>query len=169
MSNIDDFNAIVGVVFGKLYESFPIPRPIYSLETVIAVFQPKAPDLPPEKLHQRTISQWLDGDETPEEKEDRERCNVLYSVFSAAMDWLKHEGFIRTPEQDSLVYTDVVLSMKGLQSLSMIPAGLEAPIGQQLLAETKRGSVKGVGDLAKRIVGEWGPKFLAETLRASLE
>ncbi len=155
MSNIDDFNTIVGVVFSQLYESFPIPCKIHSFRIVASVFtDPKAPDVSPEERHRRVMSQYSPDNETPEEKEDKERLDSLYSVFIAAMDWLKHEGFIRTTTEKDLEYLDVVLSLKGLQALSIVPSGVHSsPLGQQIIESVKVGSLDGVRDLAKKAIG----------------
>lgn len=167
MANIDDFDAIVGIVFSKLYGEFPIPTTIESLPVVIEAMDEvrEWTDEEMSRLHERR----LHGMDLPEEfSASEKRASLLFEIFEAAMDWLSAEGFLRTNGHGAgLHYLDTVLTLKGLQALSVVPAGVQSPLGQQMLNEAKKGSLEGLRDLAKRAVADWGPTLISLAIQSA--
>ncbi len=111
---MNKFNKLVGFIFGKLYEEFPVPL---ELEPNL-FFGKMAEDL------------------------DEEGEFNFPDYFDSTVRWLETAGYIWMPvdksSYDGPSY-DVVLSEKGLEALRRVPVSLEgnASIGERLATFSK--------------------------------
>ncbi|WP_404366786.1 hypothetical protein [Marinobacter sp.] len=103
------FNLLVGLLFGRLYEEFPVSLRV-------------------------TPEQFLDE---IVDKEDYEGSFNFMEYFESTVKWLETAGYIWVAQDlsdDGGPEFDVVLSEKGLETLRRVPKSLEgtASIGERL-------------------------------------
>jgi len=124
MDNMEKFNNLVGLIFGKLYEGFPVPlhiTPTLFLESVIS--------------------------------EDDEDGSFNFSeYFSSTVKWLEAADYIRISldrSSGSGVAFDVILSERGLEALRRVPSSLEGKesIGERLVNYSKSKASEAVSTL----------------------
>lgn len=106
---MDKFNTLVGHLFGRLYDEFPVPLRIRS-----------------DQFLNETI-----------EEDDFEGSFNFMEYFESTVKWLETAGYIRITQDlsdDGCAEFDVVLSEKGLETLRRVPKSLEgtASIGERL-------------------------------------
>lgn len=106
---MDKFNVLVGHLFGRLYEDFPVPLRVR-----------------PEQFLNDTI-----------ELDDFEGSFNFMEYFESTVRWLETAGYIWVTQDlsdDGGAEFDVVLSEKGLETLRSVPKSLEgtASIGERL-------------------------------------
>lgn len=133
-SNIDDFDKAVGLIFARLYEHFPVRISIdYK---ILGESSAIGPD-------------WL-GEYARQ-----------VSLFSSTMSWLVEAGYVWCGIRDerSGVFTDSVLSAKGLEILHM-PTSLGPSLGSSLRTAAVETSADAIKDLAKTALSN-GAAFLA--------
>jgi hypothetical protein len=105
-ANQEFFDLLAGDIFARLYTFFPEPIDLYSDGV-----------LPHLGLQQDEVG------------EDPQRLKILYGHV---VGWLAAEGYIRIGQiapgdDDEEVFTDVVLTSKGLEALRKTPGSLTGP------------------------------------------
>ena len=111
---MNKFNKLVGLIFGKLYEEFPVPV-----------------ELEPDQFFEQMV-----------EELDEEGGFNFPDYFDSTVRWLETAGYVWIPidksSMDGPAY-DVVLSEKGLEALRRVPESLEgrASIGERLVNFSK--------------------------------
>lgn len=121
---MEKFNKLVGLVFGRLYEEFPVPL-----------------DVRPEAFLDLVI------DET-----DDEGAFNFPEYFASTIKWLEASGYIWIDQDKSTLSGrayDIVLSETGLESLRRVPTSLEgsASLGERLSNFSKSKATEAVGTL----------------------
>ncbi len=102
--NIDDFNAGVAIVMGKLYENFPKPINLITNELHHLDFKGDDPDAT------EKINRWV----------------VLSNLYFYTSLFLLEEGYIRgTERKGHIIIDDCVLTSKGLAALQRVPDSLK--------------------------------------------
>lgn len=144
-SNIDIFDCVVGIVFAKLYASFPVRT--YIDYKSLDEMQPQPDDL-----------DWLS-------KYARQK-----TLFSSTMSWLVDAGYVwcSIRDESSGSFSDCVLTPKGLEILNL-PSSLEgSSIGASLRKAVIDTSGEALKDLAKTalskgaaLVAAYGGTFLS--------
>lgn len=135
MTNIERFNVLVGVIFAKLYETFPVP-----VELSVQDF----------------VEQLVDDSELTD---DSEYLSGGYcKFFTSTIAWLGDHGYlIRGSTLGAGTVRGCVLTASTLEILNAMPANLEnkgPSLGDQLISATKD-SVKGkVKDLAGELLSK---------------
>ena len=154
MSNIDDFNIVVGLIFSKLYEEFPIPCWIGQVEHVEVLNQGKLTREQLLKLDEQRAPGMEPLYRSHAEEEMMAIAEHGFAIHSGAMEWLIAEGFIRAVVINDGTYSNCVLALKGLEALSLTPDAVRQSktIGDQVVENVKSGSLDAVKDLAKRAV-----------------
>lgn len=125
-SNIKRFDELTGQIFGVLYESFPVLRPLL------------LKDLIPDGY---SFDEFF-GQDIPNEHGE---------FLFACVDWLAESGYLRFKEKvHAIGYAECVLTSKGLEVLKAIPDSLstESSLGEQLVDASKAGAKSLIGDLA---------------------
>lgn len=138
MENIDDFNRGVGLILGRLYQSFPVPILL--------------------KMEDLEGFEDVSGDPTR-----RARRMVVYS---ATMHFLQNEGFLSFGSsvgfKENDAFAKVVLTSKGLAVLSKTPSALSTSsrgkttgdvlvdLGSDML---KKGAWEGVTEIVRMMLG----------------
>ena len=111
---MNKFNKLVGLIFGKLYEGFPVPL-----------------ELEPDQFFEQMV-----------EELNEEGGFDFSDYFDSTVRWLETADYVWIPidksSMDGPAY-DVVLSEKGLEALRRIPESLEgkASIGERLVNFSK--------------------------------
>jgi|SRR5215831_8257007 hypothetical protein len=114
--NVQDFNAITGVLFAQLYTSVPVPTKI-------------DPDAVASALGLQ-------------DRQARMSSGKPFSeLLSHTIMWLNTEGFIRS--QPGLPLERAVLTDKGLAVMSFVPPSLSRPLGSELADATEETSTEG--------------------------
>lgn len=118
MSNIDYFNRVVGITFGILYESFPIPVNINFSSTYTDIIFDNNNDA----IYKRQI-------------------------VEATLDWLQYSGYIVFTKQQNkhLGIEKAFLTGKALEALHKIPNSINSdkkPIGENLSNITKEVGIR---------------------------
>ena len=111
---MEKFNKLVGLIFGKLYEEFPVPV-----------------ELTPETFLNQIIGE-----------DDGEGSFNFDDYFGSTIKWLETADYIWIEQDDSSFdgpIFAVVLSERGLESLRKVPDSLEgsASIGERLVSFSK--------------------------------
>lgn len=126
--NIERFNGLVGAIFAKLYEEFPVPLDLEvdHFGTEMAVGQPEQ-----------------DGDYRPNRSDAR--------FFVSTVIWLSNHDYIDCGAQVNSGVMDCVLTARTLELLKRMPSNLESTdpsLGDQLVSATKDGMTGKVKELA---------------------
>lgn len=113
LSNIERFDEIVGKTFALLYESFPVPRPLFP-----GIFI---------------------GEENVMIPDDflGERFSPNAEFCMAALLWLESTGYISARDITQHALGGVVLTAKGLEALKAMPDSLQGPLGARLMEAAK--------------------------------
>lgn len=124
MDSMEKFNKLVGILFGKLYESFPV-----------------ALEVEPETFLDSIIDEL-----------DAEGAFGFSDYFDSTVRWLDMAGYVWIVQDRSADYAphfDVVLSERGLEALRRVPSSLEgnASIGERLVAYSKSKASDAIGTL----------------------
>lgn len=140
-TNIDRFNIVVGLIFGQLYNAFPLQVELDEEAVArglgVAVKDESPADWP------STATRILNFDNLPDGTPVRP---FLY----AATRWLTDEGFIRSSGPYST--EGMVLTTKALAVLNAQPDALESKLGSKL------------ADAAGNVATEAGRAAVAETV-----
>ena len=121
---MEKFNLLVGLLFGTLYEKFPVPLRIN-----------------PEQFLDQTIG-----------KDDEEGSFDFMEYFDSTVKWLETAGYIWVTQDlsdDGGAEFEVVLSEKGLETLRRVPKSLEgaASLGERLSNFARSKTSEAVGTL----------------------
>jgi hypothetical protein len=127
---MQEFNEITAVIFGKLFERFPVARSI-SPDEVAAV------------LGLADIRQQMPS-------------GLLFKeAFASTMDWLISEDFIRA--LGPLRSDGIVLTTKGMAAMNIVPPSLSRPLGSELADASKQASTEGGKTRISQMMGDfWG-------------
>lgn len=146
MTNIERFNVLVGVIFAKLYESFPVP-----VELSVQDF----------------VEQLVDDSELSDESEYIR--GGYGKFFTSTIVWLGDHGYlIRGSTIGVGTVRGCVLTGSTLEILNAIPANLKVKgpsLGDQLVAAAKDSAKGKVKDLA----GEFLSKAVVFGTRAAID
>lgn len=137
MTNIERFNVLVGVVFAKLYESFPVP-----VELSVQDF----------------VEQLVDDSEQSDESEYVR--GGYGKFFTSTIVWLGDHGYlIRGSTIGVSTVRGCVLTANALEILNAMPDNLQVKgpsLGDQLISATK--------DSVKEKVKDLGGEFLSKAV-----
>lgn len=129
-ANIEQFNVLVGAIFAKLYEGFPIPTDLVLMDF----------------LEQMTTDQTS--------VEENPYHNVRF--FSSTVLWLADHGYL---DSGSVLSNGTVirctLTARALELLKAMPSNLEnkdPSLGDQLVSATKDGMTGKVKELASDLL-----------------
>jgi hypothetical protein len=129
---MQEFNEITAVIFGKLFERFPVARKV-SPDEVAAV------------LGLADIRQQMPS-------------GLLFKeAFASTMDWLINEGFVRYSGAHPGA---VVLTTKGMAALNVVPPSLNRPLGSELAEATKQASTEGGKTRISQMMGDFWGSFI---------
>jgi len=130
--NIERFNMLVGAIFAKLYESFPIPTDLTVMDFV----------------EQMTPSLASDNDDPYHD----------VRFFSSTIIWLANHGYIDSGSAMSNgTVTRCTLTARALELLKKMPSNLEdkdPSLGDQLVSATKEGMSGKVKELASDLLSK---------------
>jgi hypothetical protein len=137
--NIDRFNEITGLIFGQLYEAFPIPI-----------------RLRPELIGIEEREGAVEG-----LKEAEALCVAVQSeeviLFKHSVTWLIQAEYLhfRHGDPGSGHFNEARLTAKGLEVLNAIPIALtkREPLGEQLVAASKSGGKALVRSITTEALG----------------
>lgn len=123
--NIERFNQNAAKIFSLLYESFPVPRSIDVREIDIDA-----------ELSEAT------GELTP-----------AGEVAHATFIWLEGSGYITFRKNMEVLFTECVLTAKGLEVLNAIPSSLSTSqtVGEFVSKAVKAGAAESVSSAVKFI------------------
>lgn len=107
LSNIEQFDEIVGKAFALLYESFPMPRELM-------------------------YGQVIESDDLAEADDAKSAA-----FFMASIQWLIDTGYLSAKELQQIGFSGAVLTAKGLEALKALPDSLQGPIGARLIEAAK--------------------------------
>ena len=130
ISNIKRFDEVTGLVLGALYESFPVPRPLFA-----GSFQSDI--------------------DSRDDVVDSGTPHDVEAFFFACVEWLAEAGYLRFADiQQALGYHNCVLTAKGLEALKAFPKSLSTgpSLGDKLVDATKSGTKSMLGSLAGEVL-----------------
>jgi hypothetical protein len=128
-SNIKRFDEVTGLVLGALYESFPIPRPLFA-------------------------GSFQSDSDSRDDVVDSGTPHDAEAFFFACVEWLAEAGYLRFADiQQTLGYHNCVLTAKGLEVLKAMPDSLSTgpTLGEQLVDAAKSGVKGAVGSAAGKV------------------
>jgi hypothetical protein len=130
-ANIQEFNAIAGLIFVQLYRAFP------GIEDIDRKGIAKA--------------MGVVGDDWGAHKLSSGRSFSEMMMYTN--NWLSHEGYIRF--FGSHPAEKVMLTEKGLAAMKAVPTGLTDSLGAELRKATERGTfnASSIGDLVGGVIG----------------
>lgn len=149
MTNIERFNVLVGVIFAKLYETFPVPV---------------------ELSVQNFAEQLVDDDELIDKGEYMKGGYVKF--FTSTVSWLSNHGYLmKGSTLSGGTVRDCVLTASTLEILNAMPDNLQVKgpsLGDQLISATKdsvKDKVKDLGGelLSKAVV--FGTRFAIDFVK----
>uniref|UniRef100_UPI0035C73130 hypothetical protein n=1 Tax=Serratia quinivorans TaxID=137545 RepID=UPI0035C73130 len=132
-TNIERFNDIVGIIFGKLYESFPVKTDIMALDIVGGI----------EKME-------YFGNHDAEDVLTASRDDVMF--FLDTVDWLQDSGYLTAVGSTDGIHS-AVLTAKGLEVLNATPGSLETPLGARILDTAKSEGKEALRSLVSQALG----------------
>ncbi len=133
-SNIDKFDEVTGMLFAKLFSTFPEPVDI------------RLEDYVPEEDEQEVISedsaQWI---------VDQNRREFVEHTIN----WIVDSGFITSYNfnREQGIFSGVILTAKGLECLKMTPDSLQASAGTELAAAARTGSIELLKSIVNQVLG----------------
>lgn len=130
--NIERFDGLVGAIFAKLYEEFPVAIELQmeDFETQMAVNQPQR-----------------------DANDHYNRRDALF--FVSTVIWLSNHGYLDSGSQAGSGVLDCVLTARTLELLKAMPSNLESrdpSLGDQLISATKEGMTGKVKELASEFL-----------------
>ncbi|MBF0249943.1 MAG: hypothetical protein HQL35_04855 [Alphaproteobacteria bacterium] len=119
--NIDLFNRYTAIIFADLYKAFPVGIKLEPCDIVVQYPPPK--EMPDISLEVQT------------------------AICAGTIQWLEGAGYIKIANTNrrlsgNLTFTNVVLTVKGLEVLKGMPDSLGNPAGEQLLSAMKTGGAE---------------------------
>lgn len=126
--NIERFDGLVGAIFAKLYEEFPvaIDLSVEDFEMQMAVNRPE-----------------------PDASDHHNRSDARF--FVSTVIWLSNHDYLDCGSQVNSGVMDCVLTARTLELLKAMPSNLEGKdptLGEQLVSATKDGMTGKVKELA---------------------
>jgi hypothetical protein len=129
---MQEFNEITAVIFGKLFERFPVARK-FSPDEVATV------------LGLADIRQQMPS-------------GLLFKeAFASTMDWLINEGFVRYSGAQPGA---VVLTTKGMAAMNIVPPSLSRPLGSELADASKQASTESGKTKIAELMGSFFGSFM---------
>lgn len=106
--NIEEFNMIAADIFGRCYQSFPLPTDISVIDLGDLV--------------------------RPSDDNDLDMRDDKYKIARASLDWLSKAGYIWHGTATNFDCRAVTLSPKGLEVMNAVPSGVQTnmSVGAQL-------------------------------------
>jgi hypothetical protein len=130
---MQEFNEITAVIFGKLFERFPVARNV-------------RPDEVATVLGLADIRQQMPS-------------GLLFKeAFASTMDWLISEEFIRA--LGPLRSDGVVLTTKGMAAMNIVPPSLSRPLGSELADASKQASTESGKTKIAELMGSFFGSFM---------
>ncbi|EHD22630.1 MULTISPECIES: hypothetical protein [Brenneria] len=126
-SNIEKFNELVGIIFAKLYESFPLKRDLFTDDILGKEFLAS------------------NSQEIGTSAEDE-------IFFLDSIDWLLMSGYIVGARSSGGCH-NVVLTAKGLEVLKAVPQSLNSPLGERIVAAVNAEGRKALSSLVSQALG----------------
>ncbi len=142
MKNIELFNLSVANVFGKCYQSFPVPIELYSGIVASEV----------EQKYKNEMFALTDGH------------SAEHQISDSTIQWLIDSGYIKGSKKIGFnVYENVVLTPMGLIALNAMPDSLKennsTTIGDKLIDFSGDCTISFISELAKIAISE-GAKLI---------
>ena len=91
------------------------------------------------------------------EKGDTHEADAPF--FMATLRWLIDAGYITTKQEEMILFYDLVLTPKGLETLCAVPDSLTTPLGERLKAAALSGSQAAAADAVKWVLAA-GARYL---------
>ncbi|HEV7345793.1 MAG TPA: hypothetical protein VGN60_09215 [Devosia sp.] len=140
-SNIETFNTLVGLIFGQLYEAFPVPVGLNTDEIAQTL-----------GVQGYTVREILTGRDIVAEWGELMDGSAFWSFYSSALSWLCEEGLIRQVEPYEYVLTSAALT-----ALNARPDALKEPLGRRLAgaagsAASEAGRAA-IGEVVGQVIG----------------
>lgn len=137
--NIDRFNEITGLIFGRLYEAFPLPIRL-------------RPELIGIEEREGAVEGLQEAEALCVEVQSEE---VI--LFKHSVTWLIQAEYLHSTHGDhgSGHFDEARLTAKGLEVLNAIPTALtkREPLGEQLVAASKSGGKELVRSITTEALG----------------
>jgi hypothetical protein len=131
--NMQEFNEITAVIFGQLYNAFPLPKNIDpdEIAAVLGLSNPRhlMPSGRPFK-----------------------------ELLSLTLQWLKAEHFIQSGHP--LALGNVTLTTKAMAVMNVVPPSLSRPLGSELADATKQASTEGGKTRISQMMGDFWGSFI---------
>lgn len=130
MSNIVKFDEYTGIVFGTLYEAFPIPV-----------------DLSIKGITGESSADYLDF--------THQEISTDSEIAFHSVQWLANTGYLSTSGTNGVDFFNVVLTEKGLEALRAIPESINSenlPLGARLAAAIKTGATETIIKLSAQTI-----------------
>ncbi|UZT80663.1 hypothetical protein OF113_11650 [Ectopseudomonas chengduensis] len=133
-SNIEKFDRLAGRIFADLYESFPIPLPMFPTDYLSVV---------------------LEGQEYESEADSGPDSVEAYEFFEATYSWLEKAGFIDIQSKALDGTIEAVLTNKALEALKVMPESLskKESLGDRLAQATRDGVTDQIRSLTGQVLG----------------
>ncbi|PIA66331.1 hypothetical protein CDR19_25370 [Ectopseudomonas toyotomiensis] len=132
-TNIQKFDHLAGKIFADLYESFPVPRGIMLTDYISTVFEVSPPS---------------------EDANMGVEAIAALDFYQHTMDWLEKAGFIEVLSRNLMGEIEVVLTVRGLESLKLVPDSLTGTsLGEQLTEAAKAGVLDQIRELTGKVIG----------------
>jgi hypothetical protein len=130
--NIQEFNAIAGLIFNQLYKVFPVIVPLLDRDVIAKAFGVQGTD-------------WS-GHTLPSGRSFSE-------MLSYTTAWLVQEEYVKS--FGSHPSERMTLTTKGLIAMNAVPSGLKAPLGTELskVAEDPNIDTSKIGDFIGGLFG----------------
>jgi hypothetical protein len=131
-ANVQEFNAVAGLIFAQLYREFPIREPI----------------------DRAAIAQAMGVADPEWDKHKLPSGRSFADVLAHTISWLNAEEYTRT--SSSVPWQQVTLTTKGLMAMNAVPSGLNQSLGAELTKATEHDAtpdLSRIGDLIGGIFG----------------
>jgi hypothetical protein len=150
--NIENFNAISGLIFAQLYARFPMKEDLDEVAIAkalgVEIIDASAPDWSGPKLYNF-------GEVSP--------GLPLRKMLWAACTWLRDERFIRA--EGEFADREMVLTTKALTAMNAHPKSLDGTLGKRLQSAAKSAGTeagkKAISETVGQIIGAAAKSFLS--------
>jgi hypothetical protein len=126
--NMQEFNEITAVIFGQLYDAFPVPQNV-DIDQIAKVLG------------------------LADRQQQMSSGRPFNEVFVHTLGWLLREGFVRS--EGNIAQERVVLATKAMTVMNIAPPSLSQPLGSQLADAAKDGSSEHAKSKMAELMGEF--------------
>lgn len=133
-SNIERFDQLTGLVFSKLYQSFPIAIDLHVMQFADALVYDK-----------------------PITEDDRFRGGEPFDFFDNTIQWLIESGYVVSRHASSYAYTfeTCTLTAKALEVLKAVPQSVGGEsLGGRIAAAAQEGATAKLKELAGEVLSK---------------